>query len=300
MNKTKSSPKAAIKKAIIPVAGLGTRFLPLSKSVPKELWPLVEKPVIHYIVKEAMDSGIKEITFVVKPEKKRQMVLDYFQEKLVSKKISGARYKQHFAETLEELEKISNNISLSYVVQKEPLGDGHAILQAKKIVKSEPCAVLFADDVVESKMPCLLQMINTFEKYKSPIIGVYKVSPENFQFYGMISGKKLEKKTYLIDNIIEKPSIKESPSDLAIVGRYIITPEFIERLEHVGFNKKGEILFANGFLAMLKNGEKIYGCQFEGKWLECGNKLAWLKSNLYLSLKHPKFGPEIKKYLKEL
>lgn len=300
MKSTNSLRKQKITKAIIPVAGLGTRFLPLSKTVPKELWPLAEKPVIQYIVEEAMNSGIKEIIFVVKPQKEKQLVLDYFRGKLSSKKISSARYKSHFAKALNDLEKISQNISFSSVVQKEPLGDGHAILQAKNLVKNEPCAVLWADDVIESKTPCLLQMIKAFEKYERPIIGVSKVPSESFQFYGMIDGKKIEKQIYQINKIVEKPTIKESPSDLAIVGRYIINPDMFEKLENSSFNQKGELLFVDAFLSELKNKKNIYACEFEGKWLECGNKLAWIKSNLYLALKHPQFGPELKKFKNEI
>ncbi len=279
---------------------MGTRFLPLSKAVPKELWPLVEKPVIQYIVEEAMNAGIKEIIFVVKPQKEKQLVLDYFQEKLISKKISGARYKSHFASALADLEKISQNIKFYSVTQKKPLGDGHAILQAKKFIKNEPCAVLWADDVVESKTPCLAQLIAAFEQYQKPIMAVAKINKEFFQFYGMIDGIKITENIIEIKKIVEKPDTQDSPSDLAAIGRYIITPETFEWLKKAKPNGKGELVTNEIFNKMAMAGKKLYGCEFEGKWLECGNKLAWLKSNLYLSLKHPQFGPELKKFFSQI
>jgi len=285
-----------VKKAIIPIAGLGTRFLPLSKVVPKEFWPLVDKPVLQYIVEEAATSGIKEIVFVVRPDKK--IILNYFKEKIKSKKILKAKYKNHFLDQLKRLESLSKKVSFSTVAQKEPLGDGDALLKAKKIVKKEPCAALWADDVVESKIPCLLQLIKVFKKYKKPVIALYRVPKSSFQFYGMVGVKKVGNRTYRIAKIIEKPQVLESPSNLAIVGKSIITDEVFNYLKKVKFSERGEIGLTETFAEMVKAGSEVYGYEFEGKWLECGNKLAYLKSNLYLSLKHPQFGKELKKYLK--
>lgn len=291
-----------ITKAIIPVAGLGTRFLPLSKSVPKELWPLVEKPVIQYIVEEAMNSGIKEIIFVLSPDKKRQMVLDYFQNKLsASKKISRAKYKSHFAKSLGELEKISQKVFFSSVIQKEPLGLGHAVWQTRHLAGKEPCALLLADDVVESKTPCLLQLIEIFKECQKPVIALYRVPQESFRFYGMVEGKKLAGRAIQITKTVEKPSkISESPSDLAIVGKYILNPDVFEALKKNQSKLNEDFSISQVIGEMAQQGQKIYGCEFEGKWLECGNKLAWLQSNIHLALKHPEFGPEIKRYMKEL
>ena len=285
-----------VKKAIIPIAGLGTRFLPLSKVVPKEFWPLVDKPVIQYIVEEAIASGIEEIIFVINPGKK--IAYDYFKKKLKSEKASLSKYKNHFLNQLEKLENLSKKIFFSTVVQREPLGDGDALLKAKKIVKKEPCAALWADDVVESKIPCLLQLIKVFKKYKKPVIALYRVPKSSFQFYGMVGVKKVGNRTYRIAKIIEKPQVLESPSNLAIVGKSIITDEVFNYLKKVKFSERGEIGLTETFAEMVKAGLEVYGYEFEGKWLECGNKLAYLKSNLYLSLKHPQFGKELKKYLK--
>ena len=285
-----------VKKAIIPIAGLGTRFLPLSKVVPKEFWPLVDKPVIQYIVEEAIASGIEEIIFVINPGKK--IAYDYFKKKLKSEKASLSKYKNHFLNQLEKLENLSKKIFFSTVVQREPLGDGDALLKAKKIVKKEPCAALWADDVVESKIPCLLQLIKVFKKYKKPVIALYRVPKSSFQFYGMVGVKKVGNRTYRIAKIIEKPQVLESPSNLAIVGKSIITDEVFNYLKKVKFSERGEIGLTETFAEMVKAGSEVYGYEFEGKWLECGNKLAYLKSDLYLSLKHPQFGKELKKYLK--
>jgi UTP--glucose-1-phosphate uridylyltransferase len=291
-----------IKKAIIPIAGLGTRFLPLSKVLPKELWPLVDKPVIQYIVEEAVTSGIEEIIFVIRPDKKE--IQDYF-KKYINKipeleEVLKWRKKNHLLKELKNLEKITKNISFSYVLQKKPWGASHATLQAKKLIKNEPCAVLYADDVVESKVPCLLQLIKIFQKYQKPVIALYRIPKESFQFYGMVEGEKIAKRLYKIKRIIEKPRVNESPSNLAVVGKHIITPEVFNHLERTSFNLKKDLTLSTSLSEMAEAGEDIYGYEFEGRWLECGNKLAYLKSNLYLSLKHPQFGPQLKKYLKQI
>ncbi len=289
-----------IKKAIIPIAGLGTRFLPLSKVLPKELWPLVDKPVIQYIVEEAVASGIEEIIFIIRPDKKE--VGDYFAKYLKKipeiEEVLKMRKKNHLLKELKNLENITKKISFSYVLQKEPLGDGHALLQAQNFVGREPFAVLWADDVVESVVPCLLQLIKVFKKYQKPVIALYRIPKESFQFYGMIGGKKVANRVYRIKKIVEKPkTIKESPSNLAIVGKYILTPEVFKWLKKAPLNKNKELITDEVFAEAVKKDEEVYGYEFEGKWLECGNKLAYLKSNLYLSLKHPQFGPKIKRFI---
>jgi len=289
-----------IKKAIIPIAGLGTRFLPLSKVLPKELWPLVDKPVIQYIVEEAVASGIEEIIFVIRPDKRE--VGDYFAKYLKKipeiEEILKMRKKNHLLKELKKLEKITKKISFSYILQKQPLGDGNALLQTQSLVGEKPYAVLWADDVVESKTPCLLQLIKVFKKYQKPVFALYRIPKESFQFYGMIGGKKVANREYLIKKIVEKPkTIKESPSDLAIVGKFIFTPEVFEWLKKASLNKNQELITSEILAKAVKDGKEVYGYEFEGKWLECGNKLAYLKSNFYLSLKHPQFGKELKKFL---
>ena len=291
-----------IKKAIIPIAGLGTRFLPLSKVLPKEFWPLVDKPVIQYIVEEAQTSGIEEIIFVIRPDKKE--VGDYFAKYLKKipeiEEVLKLRKKNHLLKELKNLEKITKKISFSYVLQKEALGASHAVFQARNLVKKESCAVMWADDVVESKVPCLLQLIKVFQKYKKPVIALYRIPKESFQFYGMAEVEKITKRLYKIKKVVEKPSIEEAPSNLAVVGKFIITPEIFDYLKKTPFSLKTDVALDEILSAIAKEGKEIYGYELEGKWLECGNKLAYLKSNLYLSLKHPQFGPEIKRFISKM
>lgn len=294
-----------VNKALIPVAGLGTRFLPLSKEIPKEMWPLIDKPVLQYIVEEAIKSGIKEIIFVSRPEKKT--IWNYF-TKVDSelKKILKERKKEELLKEIEDLEKVFKEVSFSklasfsQVYQKKLLGDGHAVFQAKKKVKKESVAVLFGDDVIEAETPAIAQMVDIFKKYKKPIIALYQVEKEKIPSYGIVSGVEIENKVYKIERIVEKPKLEEAPSNLAIVGRYILTPEVFEYLEKTKPGKTGEIHLSETFQKMINDKKEILGYQLEGKWLECGNKLNYLKSLFYLSSKHPKFGKEIKDFITRL
>jgi len=291
-----------IKKAIIPIAGLGTRFLPLSKVLPKELWPLADKPVIQYIVEEAQASGIKEIIFINRPDKKE--IPKYFKKYLKKtpelEEVLKMRKKNHLLGELKNLEKITKNVSFSYVFQKKPLGDGHAVLQAKRLIKGGPSAVLFADDIVDSRIPAILQLIKVFQKYRKPVLALYRLPKESLPFYGIAAVEKIRGRVYKIKNIIEKPSMQKAPSNLAIVGKYILTTQVFNYLEKRKTGKNGEIILADTFENMINDGEEVYGYEFEGKWLECGNKLAYLKTNIYLSLKHPQFGSKIKSYIAKI
>lgn len=288
---------AEVKTAIIPVAGLGTRFLPLSKVVPKELWPLVDIPVIQRIITEAKESGICRIVFVLKPE--NRIILNYLKPDPKIEKILKERKKGELLVELKKLKNLFKDISFSYVLQKKSLGDGHAVLQAAKIVGQEPAACLWADDIVESKTPCLLQLTKIFKTCQKPVLALYRLPPEKLSSYGIVKVEKIANRLYKIKDIVEKPAPGAAPSDLAIVGKYIITPEVFDYLRKAKLGKRGEIILAEILAKMLKEGKLIYGYEIEGKWLECGNKLEWLKSHLYLSLKHPRFGPELKKFLKE-
>jgi len=292
-----------IKKAILPIAGLGTRFLPLSKIFPKEVWPLVDKPVIQYIVEEAKQSGISEIIFVVSPEKK--VVVDYFQKYYFQKspKLEKRLKEQGKVAVLEELKKLEElcqGLSFSFVFQKKPLGDGHAILQAKDLVAGEPVAVLFGDDIVESKTPCLAQLIKVFKTAQKPVIALSSVPKEKVSSYGIVEVEKIANRLYKIKKIVEKPAIDKAPSDLAIVGKYILTPEVFDYLKKAKPSKKGEIILAEILEGMLGDGKVIYGYQFEGNWLECGTKEGWLECHFYLTLKHPQYGLKLKEILKKI
>jgi len=288
-----------LKTAIIPCAGLATRFLPLSKAVPKELWPVVDQPMFQYIVNEAKNSGIERIIFVLKPGNKA--VLDYLKPSPTIEKFLKERKKVNILAEIKKLEELCGDISFSYVLQKKSLGDGHAVLQTEKIIKEEPVAVLFADDIVESKVPCLLQLTRIFKTCQKPVIALYRLPKEKLPLYGITAVEKIAHRLYKIKEIVEKPMIETAPSDLAIVGKYILTPEVFNYLKKAKPNPKlGDIILADTFNKMLKDGKIIYGYEFEGRWLECGNKLDWLKTHLDLALKHPQYGPELKKFLKEI
>lgn len=286
-----------VKKAIIPMAGLATRFLPLSKAVPKELWPVVDEPMIQRIISEAVESGIEEIIFVLSPGNKK--VLDYLKPAPAIEKVLRERKKEKLLAEFLKFEDKVKNISFTTVTQKVPLGDGHAILQAKKLIKDEPVAVLFADDLVESNVPCLKQLIATFKTCQRPVLALYRLPKNRLQCYGIPRVEKIANRFFKIKELVEKPAPGTEPSELAVVGKYILTPDVFEYLKTAKPSSKGEIILAEVLHKILLEGKLIYGYEFEGKWLECGNKADWLKTNVYLSLKDPKYGPEIRKFLKE-
>ncbi len=287
-----------IKKAIIPVAGLGTRFLPLSKAVPKEFLPLVDKPVIQYIVEEVKKSGITEIVFVVSPKEK--MIFDYFKKAPEIEKILVKAKKEQLLKELKDFERVFEGISFSFVIQKNPSGDGHAVLQAAKIAGKEPVAVSFGDDIIDSEEPALLQLMNIHKTCGSPVIALKSLPREKLSAYGVVSVEKIANSLFKIKKIVEKPDSQNIYSNLAVVGKYILTPEVFDYLKKTAPSKKGEITLAEVFDKMLLDGKVIYGYELKGDWLECGDKLKWLKSFFYLSLKDPRYKEELKQYLKKI
>lgn len=290
-----------VKKAILPIAGLGTRFLPLSKTLPKEMWPLIDKPVFQYVLEEAISSQIKEIVFVSAPEKR--IIWNYCTDSpRILEKILKERKKKEMLQELKAVDKILKKVSLSLVYQKERLGDGHAILQAKRKIKKEPVAVLFADDVIEAKEPALSQMIKIYKKYQKPIVGVFQIEKKRISSYGVVEIEKLkgEKRVFKVKRVVEKPKPQEAPSNFAIVGRYILTPEVFEFLKKAKKGKTGEIHLSEVFQEMINQNKEILAYWIRGRWLECGNKENYLKSLIYLCLKHPFFGKKIKPWLSSL
>ena len=285
-----------IKKAIIPVAGLGTRFLPLSLVVSKEFFPLVDKPIIQYIIEEVKKSGIKEVFFIISP--KQKMILNYFKKSPELENILIKRRKEKLLKDLKSFEEVFDGISFSFVVQKNPLGDGHAILQAQKLVGSEPIAVSFGDDIIDSQEPALLQLMNTFKTCSAPVIALKSLPKEQIGAYGSVAVEKIAHNLYKIKKIIEKPTVNEIQSNLVVVGKYILTPDVFDYLKKSKPSAKGEIILGEVFDKMLNDGKTIYGYELKGEWLECGDKLKWLKSFLYLALKDPIFGKDLKEYLK--
>ena len=289
---------AEVKKAVILVAGLATRFLPLSKAVPKEILPLADKPIIRYLLEEALASGITDIVFVISPGKKNE-ILDYFKKSPKLEKILKERKKEAILAELKELDELVRSFSFSFAIQKRPLGDGHAILQTKKIVGDEPCAVFFTDDIVDSKAPCLLQLLQVYKTCQKPVVALKKIPQEKISHYGIAATDKIAARLYKIKKIVEKPSVESAPSDLAVVGRYVLVPEVFDYLKKIPFNHRGEIILADALEKMTRDGKIIYGQEIEGEWLECGDKSRWLHSFFHFSLKHQKYGDSLKKHLKK-
>ena len=273
-----------IKKAVIPIAGLGTRFLPLSKTVPKEFLPLNSKPVIHYIVEEALGAGVRELIFVISPEKReifKNYILKYFQKDKKLIKILKEREKKEAVEVLKTIPKIKYH----YLFQKKPLGDGDAILRAEKFLKKEPFLVLFGDDLSFGKEKFPVQLVKAFEKIKKTILCLYKMPKKKLSAYGVPKVQKIKKRLYKVLDLVEKPK-RKPPSNFALVGNYLLTPEIFSYLKKLK-PQKGEIILANGLKKMLEDKKEIFGLEVEGKWLECGDLKKWTESFIFLS-KHEK------------
>lgn len=286
--------KKIIRKAIIPVAGMGTRFLPATKAQPKEMLPVVDKPIIQYIVEEAVAAGIEEIIFVTAIGKRaledhfdRNFELEYrLEEKKKEKELKMIR-------------NLGNLAKFAFVRQQKPLGDGHAILAAAHFIgDDEAIAVLFGDDIINSERPAIRQLIDIYMKYEDSVVALEKVSRQNVSKYGIVDGVPIGNKTWEIRKLVEKPKINEAPSDLAAVGRYVITPDIIKILKKQKPGKDGEIRLADAFSAHLSAGKPVYGCQFEGKRYDCGDKLQFVIAQIEIGLEHPEMNEGLKEYLK--
>jgi UTP--glucose-1-phosphate uridylyltransferase len=287
-----------IRKAIFPAAGLGTRFLPATKAQPKEMLPLVDKPVIQYVIEEAMASGIESIIIVT--GRGKNAIEDHFDVSYELEKILESRGKTLL---LEQVRAISNMVSLAYVRQKEALGLGHAILAARELIGKEPFAVLLGDDIIDSTVPCTQQMIETFNRYQTSILATQVVEGPEISQYGVIKGIPVEDgdhpKTYRVADLVEKPPYREAPSNLAIIGRYILTPEIFEVLEETIPDQWGEIQLTNGLRRLLSR-QAIHACRFEGKRYDAGDKLGFLKATVEFALKRSDLGEAFRAYLKTL
>jgi UTP--glucose-1-phosphate uridylyltransferase len=284
-----------IRKAVFPAAGLGTRFLPATKAQPKEMLPLVDKPIIQYVVEEAVAAGLTKIITVT--GRGKNAIEDHFDTSYELEKLLESRGK---SDLLEQVRAISN-ITVSYVRQGETLGLGHAVLVAKDLVGDEPFAVLLGDDIIDSRVPCMKQMMDVFERFGEPVIAVYQVPREEISAYGVIDGVPDAKdgRVYRIRDLVEKPRAEEAPSDLAIIGRYILTPDIFEALERTPRDRGGEIQLTNGIRA-LKDRRPLYGYRFEGVRHDAGNKLGFLKATVEFALKREDLGGEFRRYLKSL
>lgn len=284
-----------VTKAIIPVAGLGTRFFPATKAITKEMLPIVDKPCIQYLVEEAVASGIKEIIFVISKDK--PIIKDHFKTTSNLSKTLTERKKKDELNLIQKIDKLAK---YSYVYQSKPLGDGHAILCAKKLIKNEPVAILFGDDIWDGKTPALLQLIKHFNKLQAPIIALEKIPKDQTDKYGIVGTKKDTNRLHTLANFVEKPSPQKAPSDLAITGKYIITPELLKHLSKAtSHTKDKEIRLIDGMQSFIKK-SPIYGYEIEGIRFDTGDKLGYLKAITNFALKDKLLGASYKKYLKGL
>ena len=282
-----------VRKAIIPAAGLGTRFLPATKAQPKEMLPIVDKPTIQYIIEEAIQSGIEEILIITGRNKK--CIEDHFDK---SVELEMELEKSGKEEMLKMVRDISDLVDIHYIRQKEPKGLGHAIHCAKTFVGNEPFAVLLGDDVVYSDgKPCLKQLLDCFDEYKTSVLGVQQVAHENVSKYGIVDGLHIEDRVYKVKNLVEKPSVEEAPSNIAILGRYIITPTIFEILENTAPGKGGEIQLTDALETLISQ-EAMYAYNFEGKRYDVGDKLGFLQATVEYALRRPELRDQFVDYLK--
>lgn len=280
-----------IRKAIIPAAGLGTRFLPATKSLPKEMLPIVDKPTIQYIVEEAVASGITDILIIT--GRNKRSIEDHFDK---SVELEIELEKSNKQDYLDTIRKISNMAKIHYVRQIEPRGLGHAISCGRTFVGDEPFAILLGDDIVDSDIPCLSQLISCFNKYGSTILGVQPVNKNEVNKYGIVSGNKISEDVIRISEMVEKPEIDQALSNIAVLGRYIVTPRIFEILESVKPGKNGEIQLTDA-LKELANVEEVYALQFKGKRYDVGDHLGFLQANIEFALKDMRFKESFSKYL---
>jgi UTP--glucose-1-phosphate uridylyltransferase len=283
-----------IRKAVVTAAGWGTRFLPATKAQPKEMLPLVDKPMIQYVIEEAVASGIKHIIIVTAIGKRA--IEDHFDrsfelEHIIEKKGDG--------QLLRKLQNISELADICYIRQKEQLGLGHAILVTKELIGNEPFAVFLPDDLIQSKVPAMKQMIEVYNRYQNSVIAVEPVAKEDTRAYGIIKPKQVEERVHQVLSLVEKPEPKDAPSNLAIVGRYILTPEIFRMLEKTAPGKGGEIQLTDGLRLLLEK-QPIYAYQFEGVRYDTGMPLGFLKASVEFALNRPDIGAKFREYLRQL
>jgi UTP--glucose-1-phosphate uridylyltransferase len=281
-----------VRKAVIPVAGLGTRFLPATKTVPKELLPIVDVPSIQYVVQEAVDAGIQEIIFVT--GRGKDGIEDHFDEAPELEQILAERGQTEMVAMLRRIAEMTEVVS---VRQKKPLGLGHAVLCARDLVGNEPFAVMLADDLIDSEVPCIRQLLEIFEEKKESVIALMKVPEEEVHRYGVIRGKEVNKGLYQVEATVEKPPAREAPSRMAIIGRYILRPEIFAILENLPAGKGGEIQLTDG-LSQLVQDRKVFGCEFQGERYDIGDKLGFVRATVAYALKRSDLRDRVVEYLR--
>jgi UTP--glucose-1-phosphate uridylyltransferase len=281
-----------LRKAVIPVAGLGTRFLPATKTVPKELLPIVDIPSIQYVVQEAVDAGIQEIIFVT--GRGKDGIEDHFDEAPELDQVLAERGQTH---TVSMLRRIAEMTEVVSVRQKKPLGLGHAVLCARDLVGNEPFAVMLADDLIDNEIPCIRQLLNIFEEENESVIALMEVPQEEVHQYGVIRGQRIKEGIFRIEATVEKPPAHEAPSRMAIIGRYILRPEIFSILSTQPPGRGGEIQLTDG-LAQLVKERKVFGCEFEGERYDIGDKFGFVRATVAYALKRPDLKDKVIEYLK--
>ena len=283
-----------LRKAVIPVAGLGTRFLPATKTVPKELLPIVDIPSIQYVVQEAVDAGIEEIIFVT--GRGKDSIEDHFDEAPELEQLLIERGNHEMAQTLRKIAEMTEVVS---VRQKKPLGLGHAVLCARDLVGDEPFAVMLADDLIESEVPGIRQLLDIFEETSESVIALMEVPQSEVHQYGVIKGREIKKRLYQVEATVEKPLAKDAPSRMAIIGRYVLRPEIFRILQNLPPGRGGEIQLTDG-LAQLVRERKIFGCEFVGDRYDIGDKFGFVRATVAYALKRPDLRDKVLEYLKSI
>ncbi len=283
-----------VRKAVFPAAGLGTRFLPATKSSPKEMLPLVDKPLIQYVVEEAVASGIESVIIVT--GRGKSAIEDHFDVSFELEKLLEERGKK---EELKAMRAISALARISYVRQREALGLGHAVLQARDLVGDEPFAVMLSDDIIDSETPALKQLLDVYEKYDAPVVGTMQVKGEAISRFGALDVEEVEDGVYKIKDMVEKPPFSEAPSDLAIIGRYVLTPDIFDEIEKTLPGAIGEIQITDAMRSLLKK-RPFYAVRFTGTRYDAGDKLGFLIATVEFALKHEELAHEFREYLKSL
>ena len=283
---------SSLRTCVFPCAGFGTRFFPATKVIPKEMLPLVDKPIIQYGVEEALASGADNIILVT--GRGKNAIEDHFDVSVELETFLEARGK---TELLNEIRKISNLINVSYVRQGEPLGLGHAVLVTRTLVGPEPFAVILGDDVIDANPPALRQMIDVFEELDGPVLAIEEVPKQDVSAYGIIDAEEVRPGVYRIRDLVEKPTRDEAPSNLAIIGRYVLTPDIFPALEETAKDRTGEIQLTNGLRRLLRE-RPIYGCRIDGVRHDTGNKLGFLRAVVYFALRRPDLAGPFRDYLR--
>ena len=283
-----------VRKAVFPVAGMGTRFLPATKANPKEMMPVVDKPLIQYAVEEAVEAGITEMIFVT--GRTKRSIADHFDKAYELEHQLEQRGKKALLDIAQNV--VPKGVSCTYIRQNEAMGLGHAVALTSHLVGDEPFAVLLADDLIHHKKGAVKQMVETYEYYKSSVIAVQKVEGPEISSYGVISGKKQSDRVYRLDQIVEKPAFEDAPSDMGVTGRYIFTPHIFEHLANLKPGTGGELQLTDAIQTLLMN-EQVLAYEYEGIRYDCGSKMGLLKANIELGLEHQEIGKELRQYLLE-